>query len=51
MAVARKLLQDRMPITKKELDALGSGTLIWDSGRGSVSGFGARRQKSAKVSS
>src|SRR5947209_19523836 len=38
-----------MPITKKDLDALGGGGLIWDRGRGSVSGFGARAQKTAKV--
>jgi integrase len=38
-----------MPITKKDLDALGGGGLIWDRGRGSVSGFGARCQKTAKV--
>ena len=38
-----------MPITKKDVDALPIGGLIWDQGRGAVSGFGARCQKSAKV--
>jgi integrase len=33
-----------MPITKRDVDALQPDTVIWDEGRGSVAGFGARRQ-------
>ncbi len=34
-----------MPITKVDVDAMPAGSLIWDSGRGSVSGFGVRKQR------
>jgi integrase len=37
-------------ITKRDVDALGSsGGLIWDHGKGAVTGFGARRQTSDAV--
>lgn len=38
-----------MPITKRNLDCLSAGELVWDQGRGAVSGFGARCQRTAKV--
>lgn len=34
-----------MPITKLDVDAMQPGSLLWDSGRGSVSGFGVRKQR------
>ena len=37
-------------LTKTAVDALGPGQVIWDDGKGSVSGFGARRQKGEAVS-
>lgn len=38
-----------MPITKRDVDATEPGTVLWDTGRGSVSGFGLRCQKRARV--
>lgn len=38
-----------MPITKRDVDHLQPNSVIWDSGRGSVSGFGVRRQRAAQV--
>jgi integrase len=37
-------------LTKTAVDALGPGQVIWDDEKGSVSGFGARRQKGEAVS-
>jgi hypothetical protein len=37
-------------LTKTAVDALGPGQVIWDDGKGSVLGFGARRQKGEAVS-
>lgn len=34
-----------MPITKTDVDKLGAGTLLWDAGKGSVLGFGVRKQR------
>jgi integrase len=36
-------------LTKTAVDTLGVGEIIWDDGKGSVSGFGARRQKGSAV--
>ena len=36
-------------ITLKSLPEIESGKTLWDSGRGSVSGFGARRQRSESI--
>ena len=36
-------------LTKTAVDTLGVGEIVWDDGKGSVSGFGARRQKGAAV--
>jgi hypothetical protein len=36
-------------LTKTAVDNLGPGQIVWDDGRGSVSGFGARRQTSAAI--
>lgn len=38
-----------MPITKTDIDGLLPDTIIWDVGRGSVAGFGVRRQRVAQV--
>lgn len=38
-----------MAISKRDVDALQPGAVIWDSGRGSVSGFGVRCQRTAKT--
>ena len=38
-----------MPITKSDVDGLQPNTIIWDSGRGSVAGFGVRRQRVAQI--
>jgi integrase len=37
-------------LTKTTVETLAPGQIIWDDGRGSVTGFGARRQKGAAVS-
>ncbi|MEQ1955098.1 site-specific integrase [Mesorhizobium sp. CN2-181] len=34
-----------MPITKMEVERLHPNSILWDAGRGSVAGFGARRQR------
>ncbi|MER9740909.1 site-specific integrase [Mesorhizobium sp. M0187] len=34
-----------MPITKTDIDAMSLKSTLWDSGRGSVAGFGVRRQR------
>ncbi|MEO5324283.1 site-specific integrase [Mesorhizobium sp. CC13] len=34
-----------MPITKTDIDKLEPNSILWDTGRGSVAGFGARRQR------
>lgn len=34
-----------MPITKTDVDKLGPHSILWDIGKGSVSGFGVRRQR------
>jgi integrase len=36
-------------ITQRNVDRLGPGEVIWDAGKGSVTGFGARRQRGAAV--
>jgi integrase len=36
-------------ITQRDVDKLGPGEAIWDAGKGSVTGFGARRQRSPLV--
>jgi integrase len=36
-------------ITKRDVEKLGPGKLIWDAGKGSVMGFGARRQRGPAV--
>jgi integrase len=36
-------------ITQRDVDKLASGELIWDAGKGSVTGFGARRQRGPAV--
>lgn len=36
-------------ITLRDIAALGADSIIWDSGKGAVAGFGARRQKGATV--
>ncbi|WP_454067947.1 tyrosine-type recombinase/integrase [Brucella anthropi] len=38
-----------MPITKNDVDGLTPDTILWDDGRGSVAGFGVRRQRVARV--
>lgn len=38
-----------MPITKTDVEGLQPNSIIWDSGRGSVAGFGARRQRAVQV--
>lgn len=38
-----------MPITKRDVDALETGSILWDQGKGCVTGFGVRRQKLFKV--
>lgn len=38
-----------MPITKRDVEALPPKTRIWDQGRGSVPGFGARCQAKSRV--
>ena len=38
-----------MPINKRDVDAMEANTILWDSGRGSVAGFGVRMQKKSKV--
>ena len=38
-----------MPIRLNDIAALGLGSIVWDSGKGAVAGFGARRQKGAAV--
>lgn len=34
-----------MPITKTDVDKLPPNTIVWDSGKGAVTGFGVRRQR------
>lgn len=34
-----------MPITKTDVDKMGQNSLVWDTGKGSVAGFGVRRQR------
>ncbi|ESY08867.1 tyrosine-type recombinase/integrase [Mesorhizobium sp. C386A] len=34
-----------MPITKTDVDKLAPGTLLWDAGKGSILGFGVRKQR------
>ena len=36
-------------ITQRNVDRLGLGAVIWDAGKGSVTGFGARRQRGPAV--
>jgi integrase len=36
-------------ITQRDVDRLGPGEVIWDAGKGSVTGFGARRQRGSAV--
>jgi integrase len=36
-------------ITERNVDRLGPGEVIWDAGKGSVTGFGARRQRGPAV--
>ena len=36
-------------ITQRNVDTLGPGEVIWDAGKGSVTGFGARRQRGPAV--
>jgi len=36
-------------ITQRNVDRLGLGEVIWDAGKGSVTGFGARRQRGPAV--
>jgi integrase len=36
-------------ITQRDVDKLGPGDVIWDAGKGSVTGFGARRQRGSTV--
>lgn len=38
-----------MAITKADVDSLGPGEILWDAGRGAVSGFGVRCQRSARM--
>jgi integrase len=38
-----------MPITKTDVDALPQNSILWDDGKGSVSGFGVRKQRSHPV--
>lgn len=38
-----------MPITKTDVEGLQPNSIIWDSGRKSVAGFGARRQSAVQV--
>lgn len=38
-----------MTITKTDIDAMPPNTVIWDAGKGSVSGFGVRRQRAYPV--
>lgn len=38
-----------MPITKTDVDALTPNSIIWDTGRSSVTGFAARMQRSKRV--
>lgn len=38
-----------MPITKLDVDNLAPGSALWDSGRGSVAGFGVRRQRAHPI--
>ncbi|MFE0233317.1 tyrosine-type recombinase/integrase [Brucella anthropi] len=38
-----------MPITKTDVEGLPPNSIIWDSGRGSVAGFGVRRQRAVQV--
>ncbi len=38
-----------MGITKTDVDNLAKGAVLWDAGRGAVSGFGVRCQRSAKT--
>jgi hypothetical protein len=40
----------RKKIGLREVRALRPGGIIWDAGKGSVSGFGARRQRSSAIS-
>lgn len=36
-------------ITQRDVDKIGPGEVIWDAGKGSVAGFGARRQRGPTV--
>lgn len=38
-----------MPVTKNDVERLQPNTIIWDAGRGSVAGFGVRRQRVAQI--
>lgn len=38
-----------MPLTKSEIDKMAARTVLWDAGKGSVPGFGVRRQKTHPV--
>lgn len=38
-----------MPVTKTDMDGLQPNSIIWDTGRGAVTGFGARMQRSARI--
>lgn len=38
-----------MPVTKADIDGLQPNSIIWDTGRGAVTGFGARMQRSARI--
>ena len=38
-----------MPITKRDIDGLAPDSAVWDEGKGAVAGFGARRQREARV--
>lgn len=38
-----------MPITKSDVDRMGAGATLWDSGKGSVTGFGVRLQRVTPV--
>jgi hypothetical protein len=38
-----------MPITKTDIETMPPNNVIWDSGKGSVSGFGVRRQRALPV--
>ena len=43
------MASERKRIGLREVRALGAGAILWDTGAGSVSGFGARRQRGPAV--